>query len=487
MSSDGLGRYLLPFIILATLNAGGYRYGASDQAFYLPAVLAKLDPSLYPRDAALLAAQAKLTAYDEVVATIVRVTGASLPAVSAVSYVASLVLIAVGTWMVARFLFRTSWGAVALLAAMTLRHAIARSGTNTLEGYFQPRQIVFGLGLIAVGAFLRGRFAVAAVLVVAGGAIHPTAALWFAVWLAAAAVLLPGQLRRGLLAAALPLAVVAAWALTAGPLGGRLGVMDDEWLGMLAGKNYLFPLKWPAYAWILNIGYLLLIGVIYRKRRRAGLVDDRERALTLGCCALAGVFAVALILQAFKIVLAFQLQPARLFLMFDFLATVYVVWAAAEGMHPRLRRAQFVALAIIVFSVARGGYVVVEARRPLVQLTIPDDDWGQVMAWARTTDRRSAWLADPLHAALYGTSLRVAAERDVFVEGVKDAALGIYDREIARRTDQRMRLLKDFLDLSAEDALTIGAKYDLDYFVVEKTLDLPLAFESGALRVYRLR
>jgi hypothetical protein len=146
-----------------------------------------------------------------------------------------------------------------------------------------------------------------------------------------------------------------------------------------------------------------------------------------------------------------------------------------------------VAVAIMALSMARGGYVIVQARRPLVQLTIPGDDWGRVMTWARTTDRGTGWLADPLHAALYGTSLRVAAERDVFVEALKDAALGIYDREIARRTNERMWLLKDFLDLTAEDARTIGAKYDLDYLIVEKTLNLPLAFESGALRVYRLR
>ena len=30
---------LLPFILLATLNSAGYRYGASDQAFYVPAML----------------------------------------------------------------------------------------------------------------------------------------------------------------------------------------------------------------------------------------------------------------------------------------------------------------------------------------------------------------------------------------------------------------------------------------------------------------
>jgi len=72
---------LLPFIVLATLNAGGYRYGASDQAFYQPAVLLKLEPSLFPRDRVLIDAQASLTKYDEVVAGIVQLSHLSLPIV----------------------------------------------------------------------------------------------------------------------------------------------------------------------------------------------------------------------------------------------------------------------------------------------------------------------------------------------------------------------------------------------------------------------
>jgi len=56
---------LLPFLLLCTLNSAGYRYGASDLAFYIPAALEKLDPSLFPRDGALIASQAHLTMIDE--------------------------------------------------------------------------------------------------------------------------------------------------------------------------------------------------------------------------------------------------------------------------------------------------------------------------------------------------------------------------------------------------------------------------------------
>ena len=59
---------IVPFIVLATLNSAGYRYGASDQAFYVPAILERLDAGLYPRDTALIHSQSKLTAIDEAAA-----------------------------------------------------------------------------------------------------------------------------------------------------------------------------------------------------------------------------------------------------------------------------------------------------------------------------------------------------------------------------------------------------------------------------------
>ena len=87
-----------------------------------------------------------------------------------------------------------------------------------------------------------------------------------------------------------------------------------------------------------------------------------------------------------------------------------------------------------------------------------------------------------MHAVLYGTSLRVAGERDVFVEAVKDAAIGMYERDVAIRTRDRIAAVGDFDAMTPERARTLGAQYGLDYLVTEQPLDLPLAFESGKLR-----
>ncbi|HXG54783.1 MAG TPA: hypothetical protein VNJ03_05340 [Vicinamibacterales bacterium] len=478
---------LASFVMLATLNSGGYRYGASDQAFYQPAVLANLDPARFPRDGSLIAAQAQLTLMDESIGAVARATGLPLPHLFLSLYVTTLALLAAGAWMIARRLYRSVWTCLTLLAALTLRHAVARSGTNTLEGYFHPRQLAFAFGALGVAAFLRGRRWPALLCVVLACSVHPTTALWFAVWLGVATLVADRSARVPLAVAATCAAGAGAWALTVGPLAGRLEPMDAAWLATLRTKDYLFPLGWPAYAWAFNLSTAALVAGLYRLRARAGLVDIRERGLFLGCLSLGVIFFIAVLLQTMNVALSIQLQPARTFWMFDFLATIYVVWALAEGRAPTSRRAVAALVVVLAFSAVRGVYVLLELDREPFRVDVPDDDWGRVMRWARTTPKDSGWLADPMHAVTYGTSVRVAGERDVFVEGVKDAAIGMYDRDVALRTAERLAGLPDFAGLTGDDAQAMASRYGLDYIVTPAVLDLPVAFESGTLRVYRLR
>jgi hypothetical protein len=481
-----VGLALIPFVLLATANSAGYRYGASDLAFYGPAVMRQLDPDLFPNDRPILDAQAQLTFMDETVAAIARITTTDLPALFLGLYLTTLVLLATGTAAIGASLYRSRWAVAALLAACTLRHAIAKSGTNSLEGYFHPRQLAFAFGVIAVAAFLRGRPVFSVLGLLAAGSLHPTTTLWFTVWLSVA-TMATVRSRWPVAIAIGVVAVVAGWTFTLGPLAGRLTLMDAEWLEALSDKEYLFPLRWPLSAWIANLAYVPIIVLIYLWRERSGMAGDRERGLVIGCLSLLGVFAVALALNAARVALAIQLQPARIFWMLDFVATIYVVWALAEGAAASPVRPVIAAATIGLLAVARGGYVMrVEfPNRPLFEAGVPGD-WGRVAAWARTTPKTSGWIADPVHAARYGTSLRMAAARDVFVEGTKDAAIGMYDRTIAFRTRDRLREIADFPAMSVDTIQRLGSRYGLTYVVSEHALALPLAFEAGAIRVYRI-
>jgi hypothetical protein len=296
----------------------------------------------------------------------------------------------------------------------------------------------------------------------------------------------------------LALAAIGVWALVNGPLEGRLGRMDDEWWATLAAKDYLFPLEWPASAWAVNVGYIPLIGIGYVWRRAAGVLRERELAVVGGCLSLVIVFGVALVLHANRVAIGIQLQPARIFWMLDFLATVYAIWMLAEM--PALsrrseskgdskRRAAIVAAVVIALTAVRGSYVayVRFPERSMAEIDLPEGDWKSAMTWAQASDRASHWLADPFHAARYGSSLRVAGRRDVFVEEIKDSAIGMYERDVAIRTSNRLAALGSFDALTAARARDLAARFELDYLIADRPFELPVAFRSGQLTVYRLR
>jgi hypothetical protein len=485
----------IAFVLVATANSAGYRYGASDQAFYIPAVLRHLDASLFPRDAPLIDSQARLTIVDEAIAGAARITHLSLPHLFLAGYVLTLLLLLGGALRLAAHYYRSRWTLFALAAALSLRHAIAKTGANSLEGYFHPRQLAFALGVWAAALAVERRRGLALVLLLAAAAVHSTTAAWFAV-LVGTAIVVDRDLRwRPIAAGAVALAAAAILLVTVGPLAGRFGRMDPEWLAVIAGKDYLFPLRWPLGAWLTNVVTVPVILLGWQARRRAGRTFAGEGALVAGAMALALVFLAWLPFNAARVALAVQLQVSRIFWPLDFLAVLYLVWLLAEsgnGLLPSNRRpsrAAVVAIVIAAFAVARGVYSlgVQFPDRPLFAVDFDNRDWRDAMRWARSTDSGSGWLADPLHAARYGSSLRAAGQRDVFLEEMKDTAIAMYDRSIALRVAERERALAAHAWNTADGARALASAYGLDYLVVDEPLPLPEAYRAGTLYIYRLR
>ena len=108
------------------------------------------------------------------------------------------------------------------------------------------------------------------------------------------------------------------------------------------------------------------------------------------------------------------------------------------------------------------------------------------MRWIKAQPAKSHVLADPGHAWKYGTSVRVSAERDVFLEEVKDSAIAIYSRDVALRYNERLMAVGDFNQLSVERASELAARYDLDYLVAETDFPLRLAYRNKRFKVYSL-
>ena len=476
------------FAALITANAGGYRYGISDQAFYQAAVVKDLHPADFPRDTVLLETQSKLMWCDEIVAALSRWTGLDLPPLAFLIYVVTVGVLFAGTIAYGRALGFSWWTIALLLAMLTLRHRIPKTAANSFEGYMHPRVLAFGLGVIALANVARARSMLALCWIALAACWHPTTALWFGIPALVAMEWARRGWRRPWIALAVILTVMALW----GPLSARLVVMDRDWLDVLRSKDYLFPLEWPAYALILNLAYPALILLIYRRRRRMGVARPPEGALVAGVVTLFAVFLAMVPLTALHLALAVQLQVTRVFWVMDFIAIAYLAWALMEGIRPWPRGVRMALIAIVaVASGARGVYILrtAEPTRALVQIPLPRTPWMDAMDWLRTQPTSWHVLADPSHAGKYGVSIRLAGERDTLLEATKDSALAIYSRDIAMRVRDRTEQLAHFGELSTREMRALADRYDLDAVIVEspRALELPELYRNGQFVVYGFR
>lgn len=486
-----LGGALL-FALAATLNAGGYRYGASDQAFYIPAVLHQLDPSLYPRDWAMIGAQGRFFLVDEIVAALVRVTGLPVPVWFALGQLATLAALFAGAWHLGRQWLATPWGLAAWLAALTLRHRIAKTGANTLEGYFHPRLLVFGLGLIALGDVRQGRRWRPLAITVASAALHPTTAALFVVIVAIAIAVSDRRLRGPLIASGALAAAGGVVAMLAGLTPFDPEPMDAAWRALVATKDYTFPTTWSAATWATNLAGPCVLAAAAWQRRRDGRLTASEQGLVAGALVLVLGFLVTLPLVGAGVPLFVQLQTSRVFWPVETLAVLGLVWWLVDrpaAARPQAGAPRAVAALLVAVSLARGVYVgfVESPDRATFAFDLPRDDWATALRWVEANTPASAYvLADPGHAWKLGTAVRIGAARDVYLEETKDVAMAMYSREAARRVSARIAATQGFADWPVAELRALAAREGLDLLVSDRVLDLPVAYRTGAISVYQL-
>ena len=479
----------LVFLVLATANGAGYRYGVSDGAAYVPAVMLAENPAAFPRDAPLIRTQGQFFVVDEVLAAIGRVTGASIESRFFAAYLVAIAAVWVGVILLGSSLYGREgwWLTIALAAVVTLRHHIPRTSTNSLEPYFHPRLLAFGFGIIAVAAFRRHRHAVAVALVGLAAICHGTTAFWFAVVIGTALMVVDRRWRLpGIVGGAAALAILL-WAMMAGPLRMAASPMDPTWIEALDGRNFIFANQWPLWAWMANLGLLGVLWLAHSTRLRRGTATDRDGALVWGATALVALFLVTLPLVTAHVALAVQFQFSRVFWVVDFLAALYLVAAAGES----LRRTQMVTLAVVLLtvSVARATYVMwsEHAERRLFAVSLVPSPWMDAMHWIAAQPLNVHVVAAPNHAFKYGVSVRVAACRDVLLEDDKDPAVAMYSRPIAERVVERRKALADFTSLTAASALELGTRFGVDYLVTEAALPLREVYRNRQFRIYALK
>jgi hypothetical protein len=265
--------------------------------------------------------------------------------------------------------------------------------------------------------------------------------------------------------------------------------MDPLWASALAGKDYIFPSDWNASFWLVNLTYLGVALAIYRLRRHRGVAVPREIGVLAGGAALVVVFLISWPLMVSGVALALQLQTSRVFWVLDFVAAMYLAWLFAES--PKSLSLGRAAVAIAVAAaIGRGMFVwgTEHAGNRIVQMGFSQDNWTDVMKWiAHNTPSHTHVLADPGHAWKYGTSVRVSGERDVYLEEVKDLALALYSRDVAVEALRRIGDVRGFESFTPDELRVLATRYDLDYVVAERQVDLPVVYRNAQFRVYALK
>jgi len=300
-------------------------------------------------------------------------------------------------------------------------------------------------------------------------------------------VLEPAWRRLALPAGAVGL-VVAAWVLLAGPLRGRLVVMDDLWLQAVASKDSLFANQWPVSAWAVNLGTLGVVWGAYWWRRTHGRARPEEHALAWGATALVAVFLITLPAVAAHVAFPVQMQISRVFWLVDVIATVALVGVLADWRWLARFGPPALAMCLAAVAAGRGAYIlfVEHPERALFETRLQPSAWNDAMAWLAAQPTSAHVLADSGHAWRYGTSVRVSAGKDVFLEETKDSAIAIYARDVAVRVVERIGALGDLSTKTTADVQQLGERYGLTHVVTTGHLDLPLVYENREFRIYSL-
>nr|MDQ3071482.1 hypothetical protein [Acidobacteriota bacterium] len=258
-------------------------------------------------------------------------------------------------------------------------------------------------------------------------------------------------------------------------------IMDAAWLSAIETKDYLFPHEWPAYAWFFNFLPTAIVAAAFIRARTAA---PELRGLMAGALVLTLFFLATLPLVTMRYALAVQLQIPRVFWLVELVAFILIARWIGQS---RPGAARMAAAGLIALSAVRGAAVLAEEQAPrLVRIDVTRDDWGQAMAWLRAQPVDVHVLADPGHAWRYESSVRVVAERDLFHEDVKDAAVAMYDRDLAMRVVERRALTHNFPDKTPAELLALAARYHLDYLVSDQRIDLPPVYANATFTIYRL-
>jgi len=479
---------LLLLTILAVL-VHGYHPAVEDGEIYLPGIKKDLNPALYPFGDQFFMSHARMTLFDEVIATSIRISHAPFDYVVFVWHLACIFVFLAGCWRVGQSCFaasRAAWGGTVLVAAL-LTLPVAGTALYILDPYLTTRDLSTAGIMLVIANALERRFARAGLWTLAIGAIHPLMIVFAIVLLA---ILYLEQRGWGAVQAKLR-AAGAKFALFL-PVIWSLKNVSPEYRQALDTRAYFFLLRWAWYEWLGVIGPLALLCWLAHYGQAHGLPKVRILSRALIVFELI-FFAVALLLAMPSLLGMALLQPMRCLHLVFILLFVLLGGVLAEQV---LKNAAwrwvvlFVPLCLAMFAAQRALYPSTEHLE--LPGRTPQNLWVQAFEWIRQhTPRAAIFALDPRHMTLAGEDqhgFRALAERSMLADAVKDSGAVTMFPALAVDWREQVDAQLGWSHFQAQDFQRLRRKYGVSWVVLQQpgVAGLACPYQNAAVVVCRV-
>jgi hypothetical protein len=339
--STQVAALLTPFV----LPVHGYHPFAGDAGIYVAGVRHILDPSLYPLNAAFVAAFTKISAFPWMVAAIVRLFHLPLDWLLFTAHLLSIFFFLAACGQLAARLFarESAQWCSQLLAAAYFTLPVAGTALFIMDPYVTARSFSTPLSLMAVAACIDHAWLRTILLLALAALIHPLMAVYTVGFVILYACVASDRTRAavGLCGTAIGLCAVAFAIAHRTPISSAYREAVS-----LAPRTFLFLERWH---WYEVLGLILPL-ILFAAVLRCFGADSRKRALCLACLLLgtSSILIAAVFVPQAGPYLFVPLQILRSFHL------IYVVGIIMSGgiLNAILERSRLAAVALLVLLFA---------------------------------------------------------------------------------------------------------------------------------------
>jgi hypothetical protein len=464
---------LLMVMVAASVAIHGYHYGIEDEAIYLPAIKAHLNPALYPHDAIFFAPQSKATLFDELVAGSARLLHAPVDWTVFAFYLGTLLAFYAGLWALAARLFpgvRARLGGMLLIAAL-LTLPIAGTCIFIVDQHLHPRTLATALILLAAARLaprawgepvaLR-EYALAALWMVGATLIHVQMAFYGLLFLGF--LLLPPRALEG------RLVLLASFAppLLLGRLMEKSG---PEWQEAARTRTQHYLLQWEWYEWVGAIAPIFVLWGMARLAERRGLPAAAAVARRTAMLAALGFVAGCVITIPPQMERLTVYQPLRI------LHLTYIVMTLLGGglLAEMVLKQKAWRWALLLLPIAAAMSVAqFESFPDTHHVEWPGrstgNAWVEAFDWVKANTPVDAYFVlDPHYMSSEGEDFhgfRGLAERGQMADWDKDPGVALLFPELAARWSHEVHALDNWKNFRAADFRRLHDQFGVGWTVL---------------------